>query len=264
MSSNSYQRALLTKKAKFFWKIADEVNATHYATLLGEINATAINQYRLHMEKEGLLKPSYTSVVIKAAAKVMGKNLSYNQMIFGPKWFPRKYQFKKVNISVAIEQDFDDYPGIPYYKIIQEPNRKTPSEITQVLADYRSSGELQKEFDAFGRTLEKFPLFFTTLFIKLFYLFPSLWTKYQGGSVVNVNSPAKYGADFVFTAWPGTVTFSFGLVKNRPFVIDDNVNVVPTMPIVMVFDRRVIGGGPAVRVFKEFCDVLEGFKSDDH
>ena len=72
-----------------------------------------------------------------------------------------------------------------------------------------------------------------------------------------MNAPSKSGADLVFTVWPWPTTFSFGVVKTRPFVVDDKVVAAPTIPLVIVFDRRLIGGGPAGRVFAEFKRIVE-------
>lgn len=47
-------------------------------------------------------------------------------------------------------------------------------------------------------------------------------------------------------------------------MIDDwsKLEVRLTMPIVMVFDRRIMGGGPAARIFAQFKTILEsGFTS---
>jgi hypothetical protein len=59
------------------------------------------------------------------------------------------------------------------------------------------------------------------------------------------------------TTWPWPITFSFGKVKVRPWIVNEKVEARKTMPLVMVFDRRIMGGGPAGRIFEKFKEILE-------
>lgn len=95
----------------------------------------------------------------------------------------------------------------------------------------------------------------SNLLINLPYYFPSLWVQYRGCAAW-VNAPSKAGADLVLTTWPWPITFSFGVVKKRPFVVNDSVEAIATIPLLLVFDRRIMGGGPASRIFAEFQSLL--------
>ena len=57
-----------------------------------------------------------------------------------------------------------------------------------------------------------------------------------------VNSPSKAGADWLQTVWPWPMTFSFGVVKKRPLVVANKVEAQETMPLILDFDRRIMGG----------------------
>lgn len=76
-----------------------------------------------------------------------------------------------------------------------------------------------------------------------------------------ISSPAKYGVDMLVGNWPWPIGISFGLVKERPFVINGELTVRPTMMLIMSFDRRLMGGAPAARFFKAVADRLENAES---
>ena len=103
--------------------------------------------------------------------------------------------------------------------------------------------------------IEQFTRSVTTCRLTNINVIPQLWVAFRGCAAW-VNAPSKAGADFVATTWPWPLTFSFGIVKARPFVIDNQVVVKETIPLVLVFDRRIMGGGPASRLFAEFQKLL--------
>ena len=70
-------------------------------------------------------------------------------------------------------------------------------------------------------------------------------------------SPAKYGVDMLVGNWPWPIGFSFGLVKDRPMVVEGAVVVRPTMMLIMSFDRRLMAGGPAARFFNAVAQSLQ-------
>jgi pyruvate/2-oxoglutarate dehydrogenase complex dihydrolipoamide acyltransferase (E2) component len=72
-----------------------------------------------------------------------------------------------------------------------------------------------------------------------------------------VNSPAKYGIDQIVVdqIWPLTV--SFGWVKERPYVVDGEVTARKTMPLFIIFDRRIMAGAPSARFFNRLAEILE-------
>lgn len=72
-----------------------------------------------------------------------------------------------------------------------------------------------------------------------------------------ISSPAKYGVDMLIANWPWPIGFSFGLVKERPFVVEGKIEVRSTMTLTMSFDRRIMGGAPAARFIRAVADSLE-------
>ena len=72
-----------------------------------------------------------------------------------------------------------------------------------------------------------------------------------------ISSPAKYGVDMLVGNWPWPIGFSFGLVKERPIVVDGVVVARPTMMLIMSFDRRLMAGAPAARFFNAVGNSLQ-------
>jgi len=76
-----------------------------------------------------------------------------------------------------------------------------------------------------------------------------------------ISSPAKYGVDMLVGNWPWPIGFSFGLVKDRPVVVDGTVVTRPTMMLIMSFDRRLMAGAPAARFFNAVSQALISIES---
>jgi hypothetical protein len=90
---------------------------------------------------------------------------------------------------------------------------------------------------------------------------PSLWTKYRGAAVL-VSSPAKYGVDVVAGTWTHPLGVSFGIAKKRPIVRGDAIVACPTFTLTLSFDRRVMAGAQAARLFRRIVDRLEKAESE--
>jgi hypothetical protein len=130
------------------------------------------------------------------------------------------------------------------------------AQITQELQELATCDETNNDrYKLFMRILNRVPRPFSLWLINAAYWFPELWAEHRGCACW-VNAPSKAGADLVMTTWPWPITFSFGVVRKRPVVINDKVEARLTMPLVMVFDRRIMGGGPAGRIFAQFKEIL--------
>ena len=49
---------------------------------------------------------------------------------------------------------------------------------------------------------------------------------------------------------------SYGLVKKRPFVVDDRIEIRPTCFVIINFDRRVMSGAQGARFFARLCELI--------
>lgn len=245
------------------WAMANGLQPAHMVAMTTMADATAISGLRERAKAQGHIAPSYTALAVKAAAIVMQNNPWANRAILGPPFFRKLYQFSEIDISVAVEKDLPGLPGQPYAATIRRTAHKSLSEITNELrafatADVKTDSRLR----LFMRILRYVPPPFSTWMIQAPYLGPRLWSMHRGCACW-VNAPSKAGADLVIATWPWPISFSFGLVKERPWVCDGKVETRLTIPLLMSFDRRIQGGGPASRLFAEFTQIIEQAKLSD-
>lgn len=255
--SQALRKVPVTRAEKTSWAMSDTLKPAYMVTMVSEIDVTALEALRQSARRIGQRPPSFTSLVIKAAAVIMEKNPQANRAILGLPFFKKLYQFQNTDISVAVEKNLPGLPGQAFATPIKNTLGKSLDEITSELRDLAACDETtNKSYGLFLRILNKVPRPLSLWLINSPFWFPALWAKHKGCACW-VNAPSKSGADLVMTTWPWPITFSFGVVKNRPMVVGDQLQVRLTMPVVMVFDRRIMGGGPAGRIFAQFKEILE-------
>lgn len=257
MDRDIVQKLNVSNAEKSAWSMNNILVPAHMVTMASEIDATGLERLRTLAKTNGYKAPSYTAIMIKAAAIIMKANPQANRAVLGLPFFKSLYQFTNTDICVAVEKELPLLPGMAFAPLIKKTFEKSLAEITQELQFIAKCDETNhKGYAEFQRILKYVPRPLSTLLINLPSLLPFLWPKYRGCAAW-VNSPSKAGADFVSTTWPWPITFSFGVVKKRPFVIEDKVEARLTIPLVLVFDRRVMGGGPASRLFADFQKLLK-------
>ncbi|MCM2280770.1 MAG: 2-oxo acid dehydrogenase subunit E2 [Bdellovibrionaceae bacterium] len=239
------------------WAMSDEMNPVYMVTMVAEIDASRIDELRARLAVEHGKAPSYTALVMKAAALTLQRHPEANRAILGPWFFRRLIQFSNIDISVAVEKSLPGLPGQAFAGTITNTADRSLGSITGELAELAQCTEDNNEkYRTFMGILRYVPRPFSNWIIRVPTWFASQWKKHRGCACW-VNAPSKAGADLVMTTWPWPLTFSFGVVKKRPFVVGDKIEARSTMPLVMVFDRRVMGGGPAGRIFATFKQILE-------
>lgn len=242
---------------KTVWNMTKILRSENIVAITTLSSAVNIDKIRKQMQSQGSPPPSYTAIVLKAAALVMKRHPEANRAILGPPFFKRLYQFETIDINVAVEKSLPAMPGQPYAATIQNPLGKSLQVISDDLKKLiNCTEENDKKFKLYMFILKRIPSPLSIFLINIPYIFPSLWPKFRGCAAW-VNAPSKAGADLVLTCWPWPITFSFGFVKKRPFVQDDQVEAIMTIPLVMSFDRRIMGGGPASRIFATFVEIIE-------
>ena len=251
-------KKIVTSRAEITsWALNDILVPAYMVSMVSEIDATSLEQLRAEAKTLGRTAPSFTALVVKAAALTMKNNPEANRAILGPPFHKRLYQFQNTDISVAVEKDLPQLPGQAFAATIENTINKSLVQITEELQGLVKCTESNNDrYKLFMKILKYIPKPMSLWLINSPYWFPSLWVQHRGCACW-VNAPSKSGADLVFTTWPWPITFSFGVVKKRPFVVDDKVEVRLTMPLLMVFDRRIMGGGPAGRIFAQFKENLE-------
>ena len=247
----------ISRAERTSWAMNDVMRPAYMVTMVSDVDATAIATLRDRYKQTGLTVPSYTAIVIKMAALMMKRFPQANRAVLGLPLLKKLYEFENVDISVAVEKSLPFLPGQALAETIQSTLDKSLIEISDELKKFASDTvDTNERWRMFFRILRYVPRPLSNILINLPYQFPSMWKRHRGCACW-VNAPSKAGADLVFTTWPWPITFSFGKVKRRPIVSGDEVVARLTMPLVMVFDRRVMGGGPASRLFAHAVEVMQ-------
>lgn len=256
-------QALPTTRAEHTsWAFNNVLVPAHIVTLMHEIDATGVERLRDSYKIKGLQAPTLTAIVVKAAAMTMEAFPEANRAIIGFPGFRKLYQFKKTDISVAVEKSLPYMPGQAFATFLANSISRPLESLSQELRDLAACDETNNEqLRTFMRILRWLPTPLALFVLRMPMYIPSLWDQYRGCACW-INAPSKSGVDTVMTTWPWPITFSFGFVKQRPFVVGTKVEARLTMPLVMAFDRRIMGGGPAGRVFMHFKNLLEN--ADKH
>lgn len=245
-----------TRAEKAVWAMNRAMVSEYLVTMASEVDATGLERLRARARATGREAPSFTAIVIKAVALLMREHPQANRAILGPPGFRSLFQLRGQDVCAAVEKSLPYLPGLAMPGMVRQAADQPLLGITHVLRSFAQRGESEwPELARFMRILRRVPRPLSNWLINLPYHWPSLWPKYRGCAAW-VNAPSKAGADLVMTAWPWPLNFSFGVVKPRPFVVDSEVRAVPTIPLVLVFDRRIMGGGPASRLFARFQDII--------
>jgi pyruvate/2-oxoglutarate dehydrogenase complex dihydrolipoamide acyltransferase (E2) component len=214
------------------------------------------------METFNGVKPSYTALVIRAVALALQRHPYANRLPFRRPFWKRLVQLNRVDVAVAVEKDEPGFEQVAYAEILRDAADKDLVQITAELQKVvRTKAENSPTWRIFRRLVEKLPSSLAVWLLSLPRFSPAMWIKYRGGAVL-ISSPSKYGVDAVLGHWVWPLGFSFGLVKERPVVIDGKVCVRPTMTLTMSFNRLVMGGAPAARFFHEVTRILENVETE--
>lgn len=242
-----------SQMSQTFWSMNEEMNPRNKVTFVREIDVTRLDLLR---DKYG--KPSYTSLITKAAACVLKEFPYANRAIVPGLFGDRIIQFENADITIAVEKNVPDAEAVVYAHILRDADTLSSSEIhreLQTLVDSNQSESIQRWL-MFLKILKTVPTFIAKRILRFPRYFTGEWVKHRGGACF-VNSPAKHGVDLLVAdmLWP--LTFSFGWIRERPWVTERQVCVRKTAPLIMIFDRRIMQGALAAKVFTRFCNLLE-------
>lgn len=239
-----------------------EVNFSFTATFVGQVDLTQIESIRKRMSSGE--RTTYTAFIAKAIAIAL-RELPYgNRRFYRPFGFlSRRFQiFKSVDIAIASETQIPNAEYVAFFDILREVENKSLGEVSEWLYKFRTTTEENEQWKTYKMVMTRFPRWLGRLLVRLPVYFPQMWYKYRGGAVM-ISSPAKYGVDTVLAAWPSPLGFSFGLVKDRVLAKSGKVEICPTFDLIMNFDRRLMAGAPAARIFKRIVEVLENWPNGE-
>lgn len=242
-----------SQMSQSFWSMNEEMNPRNKVTFVREIDVTKLDKLR---SKYG--NTSYTSLITKAASCVLKEFPYANRAILPGLFGKRLVQFENVDITVAVEKNVPNAEAVVYAHILRDVQSMSSSDIhheMKKLVDADSSEKIVRWLN-FLKILKRIPTFIAKRLLRVPSYFAKEWVKHRGGACF-INSPAKHGIDLLVAdmLWP--LTFSFGWARERPWAVNGQVEVRRTVPLIMIFDRRIMQGALAGKVFNKFCSLLE-------
>ncbi len=240
-----------------FWNIVDvfvkEVINKDVVVFNSLIDITKSEDLRKKILEEKGEQPSYTSLVVKAVSLALSEHPEANRLVIKNRRIP----LDEINAVVAVEREVKDLGQIVLSAHLKNTDQKTLSEISENLRYFATTNvEEVTLWKDFIFLIEKVPKIIANILLKLPTRSPSLWKKWRGGSFV-ITSPAKYGVDSVSAVWHYPLTIAFGLIKERPVVVNGEVMARSTLPLTLAWDRRLMPGAPAARFFNSIVKRLE-------
>lgn len=229
----------------------------HKVGMLTEVDLSSAQRLRAKAERLTGVRPSYTTLVIKAIALALREHPSANRVLVGP-WFWRALvQLKAVDVTVMVERDWPGHEQAAFADTIRDCDTKDLATITKELRDLaNATPETSPRWRQFKWIVEKLPSRLAVWVLSLPRWSAKLWVAHRGGAVM-ISSPARYGVDVMVGTWPWPLGVSFGFVKERAVVVEGQVVPRPTMTVTLSFDRRLMAGAPAARFFHTFCELLQ-------
>lgn len=257
MPSTPYVSYRPDRILRSFWHLNDELEPRYSVSMVREIDASAMERVRELMAAKSQHKPSYMTFLVAATARVVRDNPNINRRIFSLFGLKRFVQFKNTDIAIMGERNEPGAEAVAFVDVVRDAAGRSLSDLNGAIrAIGGATAENNPQWRLFIKLLRRLPVFLSKRLIGLPGISPKAWYQHRGGAFL-VNSPAKYGFDLISGdfLWPFTV--SCGFVKDRPFVKNGELCICKTMPLILVFDRRILAGGPAARLFAEIADLLE-------
>lgn len=206
-------------------KMLESTRNIPHVTLTSEIDMSQVIDVRKQLlpvvEEQTGFRLSYTEIIIKAVAHVLGNHPKVNASLVGDEIVMNK----AVNIGLAVA--IDDGLIVPS---VPDANKKGLAELTEV-----SKTLGQKARDGKLKPAE------------------------MSGSTFSISNLGMYAVDG-FTPIinpPETAILGVGRIVEKPVVVDGSVEVRPMMVLSLSFDHRAIDGAPAAAFLTELKERLE-------
>lgn len=246
--------------------ILGEAQKLPKVTTLSEVDLTEIESIRTSAVERGIDKPGYTAFVVKAVALALREFPYANRRVCRSVWpltvGVRFQKFEEIDVTVAVERDVPDAEMAAFVDIVRRADRLSIGDIQVRLNELATSDvSSNKQWRDYSNLVTRFPMWFARLMVKLPLFIPNAWYQYRGGAAM-VSSPGKYGVDVIFTNWWAPLSFSFGVVKQRPLIKEGRVKACPTFILTVSFDVRVMAGAKGAIFAKRVIDILENAGSE--
>ncbi|SDQ16128.1 dihydrolipoamide acetyltransferase family protein [Virgibacillus salinus] len=206
-------------------KMLESTQSIPHVTLTSEIDMSQVIDVRKSLlpviEKQTGYRLSYTEIIIKATAHVLGNHPKVNASLVGDEIVMNKDV--NIGLAVAVENGLI-VPSIP------DADKKGLAELT----------EASKTLGLKARDGKLSPA-------------------EMSGSTFSISNLGMYAVDG-FTPIinpPETAILGVGRIVEKPVVVDGSVEVRPMMVLSLSFDHRAIDGAPAAAFLTELKDRLE-------
>jgi pyruvate/2-oxoglutarate dehydrogenase complex dihydrolipoamide acyltransferase (E2) component len=261
--SNSVRRFEIEPRNRFFAAVCSitgyEIrHPGNTVSFFSEVDLSEIEHVRDSAGQAKRVKPTYTAFVVKAVALALGEFPYANRRIFSfPMFGPRVQKFTHIDAAVLCEREESEAPMVAFVDMIRDADQASLESITARLSDLATcDATTNEQWRSFSTIIKRLPSCVARWVIRLPVRVPRLWVRYRGGAFV-VSSPAKYGVDTIAASWPWPLGVSFGLVRPRPVIRDNQVVPRPTFVLTLNFDRRLMAGAQAARFFTRITQNLE-------
>lgn len=249
MKYNGFHRAIgiLHRENSTTWPIC----------LCNEVEADALDRLRSGYTAIGLQPPSYTAMVIKAAALAIAEvSRDYpeiNSFLSNVPGFRRIHYFDTISAGcvVSLEADGDDQA---YMAVVQRPHERPLAELTEQL-QASSTSPANEAGRVNSRYLYRLPRIAQEVMLWFGRSMPELRAAYRG--TFAITTVGKFGVDYQLTLpQPCSLQFGFGVIRERPVVRDGTVVAARTFFLTLSFDRRLMNGKPCALLMERIREIL--------
>jgi len=115
----TFEKLPLTWVETSSWAMNDILTPKYMVNMAAQADATALWELRQKASREGRQPPSYTALVMKAAALTMKRQPHANRAVLGFPFFKRLVQFHNIDVGVAVEKSLPSMPGHAYAHVIR-------------------------------------------------------------------------------------------------------------------------------------------------
>ncbi len=246
-----------------FWGWMEDISTINRGVwpvyLTQEIDVTALDELRKTSASKGS-KISYTGAIVRGLGLCFkeysqdSRLLGFNSTMLSWPW-QRKITFDQTNVGVMVQKEVDGV-DMTFMVVLKEVDKLTAEQVTEQLR-YYSETPVEKIPDIQeALKIMRLPRFPRKWIMKAVANIPSLRMKHWGSFCVT--TVGKFGVDMQTPAtgyrWP---CFGFGLVKKRAVVINDQIQIRPTVYLSCVFDRRVMNGAYTAKMIYRVKEILE-------
>jgi len=217
MQKTIAERMTRSIKTAAHCSVTIEVDASRMIAIRQRMNAVP--------KTEGKPGVSYTDMLVKAVAAGLKENLILNSTLEGDKL----KVFEDVNVGIAVEVEGDKTSGL-LVPVVRRADKKSLYEIaeeTRSVIERARAGRASRE-DLTGGT-------FTITNLGM----------YGVESFLPIINP------------PETAILGVGAIREKPALIEGEINMEPLVNLTLSFDHRVVNGASAARFMQRLKQILE-------